>query len=268
MNNQTKYWIIGIVVVVIIIVAWFFISNNMANNDNKNGNITDNNNNGNTTGNNNNNNNANNNTNNNTSNNEKDKNLTSYLEEQEKIMSTMIEDMKNIPNTKDPALDYLHGMIPHHVSAIAMSNSLLKYGGENQDIKQIAEEIVKAQTKEIEDMNKLIKEIEENPKVDETKETEYLEEYNKLINDPKAHSSNQSTNPKSVDEAYTEGMIMHHQMAVDMSKIILKYTDNEKVTKLAQDIIEAQEKEIKYMEQILETLKVTKNPKAKSFRIF
>ncbi len=250
MNKQTKYWIIGIVIVAIIIIAWLALSNKIPNKDNakNNGNntekdsATENNNNISST-----------------SKNEVDNNLISYLEEQDKIMNAMIEDMKNIPNTKDPALDFLHGMIPHHVSAIAMSNSLLKYGGKNQDIKQIAEEIVKAQTKEIEDMKKLIKEIEENPKIDETKETEYLKEYNKLINDSMTHSLEQSDNPKSVDEAFVQEIIMHHQMAVDMSKIILKYTDNEKITKLAQDIIEAQEKEIKYMEEILENLKDEKS---------
>jgi len=115
------------------------------------------------------------------------------------------------------------------------------------------------ETKEIEDMNKLIKELKENPQIDETKEAEYLKEYKELVNNPMAHSSHQTSNPKSVDEAFAQGMIMHHQMAVDMSKIILKYTDNEKITKLAQDIIEAQEKEIKFMEEILENLKDKKS---------
>lgn len=248
MNKQTKYWIISIVIVAVIIIAWLALSNKIPNKDNtkNNGNITENNN-------------KNGNADNVTNKNEEDKNLTSYLQEQDKIMNKMMEDMKNIPNTKDPALDFLHGMIPHHESAIAMSNSLLKYGGKNQDIKQIAEEIIKAQTKEIEDMNKLIKELKENPQIDETKEAEYLKEYNELVNDPMAHSSHQTSNPKSVDEAFAQGMIMHHQMAVDMSKIILKYTDNEKITKLAQDIIEAQEKEIKFMEEILENLKDKKS---------
>lgn len=44
-------------------------------------------------------------------------------------------------------------------------------------------------------------------------------------------------------------------MAVDMSKAILDYTDNEEVTKLAETIIAAQEKEIKQMDEILKQAK-------------
>lgn len=241
MNKQLKYWLIGIAVVVVILITWYALAYGNTNNDSGNNNAN----------NNSTNNNGNDNVNGSDNDNKDDQNLTSYLKDQDSIMKKMMDDMKNIPNTKDPAVDYLNGMIPHHVSAVAMSNSYLQYGGKNPDIKQIAEEIIKAQTKEIEDMNNIIQELKTSSKPDETKGTEYLNEYNKLVNEPMTHSSHL----KSVDEAYAEGMIMHHQMAVDMSKIVLKYTDNEKITKMAQDIVEAQEKEIKYLEKILETLK-------------
>ena len=60
--------------------------------------------------------------------------------------------------------------------------------------------------------------------------------------------------PATVDEAFAEGMIMHHQMAVDMSRSVLDYTDQKEVTQLAESIIEQQEQEISQMEQILENL--------------
>lgn len=41
---------------------------------------------------------------------------------------------------------------------------------------------------------------------------------------------------------------MHHQMDIDMSKSILKYTQEEKVRTLAQNIINTQEKEITTMQ--------------------
>ena len=50
---------------------------------------------------------------------------------------------------------------------------------------------------------------------------------------------------------FAEGMIMHHQMAVDMARDILEYTDYEEIRTMAQNIIDVQEKEIAQMEKIL-----------------
>ena len=44
---------------------------------------------------------------------------------------------------------------------------------------------------------------------------------------------------------------MHHQMAVDMARDILEYTDYEEIHTMAQNIIDVQEKEIAQMEKIL-----------------
>ena len=42
-------------------------------------------------------------------------------------------------------------------------------------------------------------------------------------------------------------MIPHHQGAIDMAKVELKYGKDPELKKLAQDIIDAQEKEISFM---------------------
>ena len=55
----------------------------------------------------------------------------------------------------------------------------------------------------------------------------------------------------SLDQAFAEGMIMHHQMAVDMARDILEYTDYEEIRTMAQNIIDMQEKEIAQMEKIV-----------------
>ena len=127
-------------------------------------------------------------------------NLTKYLNEQSSEMSTMMENMKSIKPTGDVALDFLYGMIPHHKAAIEMSKSLLKYGGENEQIKEIAENIVKGQSEEIDQMKNMIKCIESNPQIDEKKEQEYLKEYNKMF----AKNMNEKDKSKinSVDKAF------------------------------------------------------------------
>lgn len=181
----------------------------------------------------------------------KDYNIKKYLNEQKSEMSTMMEDMKNIKHTGDPAIDFLYGMIPHHKAAIEMSESLLKYGGENAEIKKIAENIIANQSKEIEQMEDMIKRMELNPKVDEKKEQDYFKKYNNMLN---KHKNNDMSNVNSVDKAFAMEMIKHHEMAVSMSEIVLKYTDNKDVVDLAQNIIESQKAEIKQMREIINTM--------------
>ena len=54
------------------------------------------------------------------------------------------------------------------------------------------------------------------------------------------------------DAQYLEGMIEHHSMALLTSQEILKKTDDYNVSKLAKNIIQTQEDEIKIMRELLE----------------
>ena len=53
------------------------------------------------------------------------------------------------------------------------------------------------------------------------------------------------------DVDFVQGMIPHHQGAVDMAKIVLKEGKDPEIKKFAQDIIDAQEKEIIFMKDWL-----------------
>jgi len=53
------------------------------------------------------------------------------------------------------------------------------------------------------------------------------------------------------DKQYLEGMIEHHSMALLTSKEILKKTDDYNIAKLAKNIIQTQETEIKTMKSLL-----------------
>lgn len=59
----------------------------------------------------------------------------------------MHEDMA-MSFTGNPDVDFAKGMIPHHEGAIAMAEIVLQYG-EDEEIRQLAEEIIAAQESEI-----------------------------------------------------------------------------------------------------------------------
>lgn len=55
------------------------------------------------------------------------------------------------------------------------------------------------------------------------------------------------------DVAFVEGMIPHHEGAIKMAEIELKYGKDPKIKALARDVITAQTKEIKFMKEWLKT---------------
>ena len=176
-------------------------------------------------------------------------NLLNYLEDETVTINKMMTDMKNIWPKGNPSIDFLYSMIPHHESAIVMAKSYLKNGAQNTELKQIAEHIIKAQNAEIEEMQSMIQKLEANLQKDEVKEKEYLNAYHKMMED---HMASQSINtPNSVDQAFAEGMIRHHEMAIRMAKTVLAYTEDKEVSEMAKHIIDTQNKEIAKMREIV-----------------
>ena len=176
--------------------------------------------------------------------------VATYLAEEDKIMADMMRDMAAVQKSGSASIDFLAGMIPHHESAVAMAQSYLKYGGESQALRELAENVIDTQTQEIAQMKTMIEDREAGGETDKEKEAAYWKEYEALFS---GHHTDHSAADR-VDEAFADGMILHHQMAVDMSNAILNHTDDEEVRALAHGIIDAQTEEISRMQDILNEL--------------
>lgn len=181
------------------------------------------------------------------------RNENAYYEQYQSIIQTMKASMENTPKTGDPALDYLYQMIPHHEAAIVMSENVLK-NGINQKVRQMAQKIIKDQTKDISNINELIEKIKANPQIDQTKENAYLNEFMQIHHH--MMTAMEDIKPTgSVDKDFLLEMLPHHQGAIDMSGSIMKYTDNAEVKKFAEDTIKKQTADMKEMRKLLREIK-------------
>lgn len=182
--------------------------------------------------------------------------LSAYVQEQDAIMMRMMQDMESISHSGNASVDFLTGMIPHHEAAIAMSENYLNSNAQNPQLKALATDIITVQNMEIQQMNTMI----ESLKTASTENTEnaaaYLTKYDAMM---AGHHTMHANGYTSVDEAFADGMILHHQMAVDMAKAILGHTEDPETQRLAENIITAQEQEINQMKEILSHLKIGHN---------
>jgi uncharacterized protein (DUF305 family) len=76
-----------------------------------------------------------------------------YEKEMMAAHKKMMDDMMAMKSTGDPDKDFAMMMVPHHQGAIDMAEVELKYG-KDPALKKMAQEIIDAQRKEIEEFKK------------------------------------------------------------------------------------------------------------------
>jgi len=131
---------------------------------------------------------------------------------------------------------FVNGMIPHHEGAIEMAE-IAKTRAEHSEIKQLADDIVTAQRREIDTMTPLRKQLSEH-------HGDAMMEGGHMNEDDIAGLK--TADP--FDREFVDMMVPHHQSAVKMAKEELAQGENEQLRKLAEDIIGAQNREIEQMQ--------------------
>jgi uncharacterized protein (DUF305 family) len=162
---------------------------------------------------------------------------------------TMMSGMqgKGVAYSGDPDLDFVTQMIPHHQGAIDMGKVELKYGS-NAGARKLAEGIIKAQESEIALMTKWKQGRAPAATPDAAVIRAAFEESNKKMMADMAGEHAHATN---ADLSFLSMMIPHHQGAIDMADVELKYGKDPEIRALAERIIAAQKAEITEMNEML-----------------
>ena len=164
--------------------------------------------------------------------------------------------------------DYLLHMITHHQVAIDVSIEMQQKSN-NPVMHEILRELIWTQNREIMMMKDIFKNLPDKvssiqPQMNKKYRNTTLD-FIKTASDPNAECNPEFFNPtlhkkhmshmKLDEKIYLKHMIPHHQIAVDMSKTLLKHPNNDFMIYFAYRIIRSQQDEINYMAQLLQNLK-------------
>ena len=132
-------------------------------------------------------------------------------------------------------------MIPHHEQAIEMSDIALK-NSTNREVLALAQEIKDAQAPEIEQMKSW----------GASSMAHMGHMMDGMLSDEEI-SELTAAKGSDFDRLFLEGMIKHHEGAIDMAEMVID-SKNAEVAALANAIIETQRAEITTMKELLSAL--------------
>ena len=137
--------------------------------------------------------------------------------------------------------DFLEQMIPHNQEAIDTAKEVLARGGTTPEIKNLAENIIIAQEKEVAQMKQW-----------------YFDWYNEVYTGTNSYKPMMrdlsQLSGTELDKVFLEDMVVHHMGAIQMAQSVKPYIEKDEIRNLVQAIIETQSVEIREMQMILKKL--------------
>ena len=161
----------------------------------------------------------------------------------------------------DADVDFMTGMIPHHAQAVIMAGWAPTHGARH-DVAVLCERIVVGQRDEIHLMQTWLRDR-GLPVPDERSTRMHMKMPNGMehdmlmpgmLNDEEMAALDKARGPE-FDRLFLQGMIKHHQGAIDMVDVLMKSygaAQDDTVFKFANDVFADQNIEIDRMKQMLE----------------
>ena len=161
------------------------------------------------------------------------------------MMQAMDESMMAMHKAKmtgSPDFDFASMMIPHHEGAVVMAEAQVK-NGKSEQLIAFSKKVIDAHQKEISMLKEFLKTANQQPAQDAAAFKKDIDASMAPMMDGMA--SVKLTN--DIDQDFIALMIPHHQSAVDMAKAYLPHSKNASIKQLAEQIVKAQEEEIKWL---------------------
>ncbi len=150
-------------------------------------------------------------------------------------MGGMNHSMMDHSNMVTSEEGFVINMIPHHQEAVDTAR-LVVAKGEGAELKKLAQAIITAQEKEIAMMQKWST---------DWKYSTVTPSYQNMMGDGTKLSG------KALDTWFLQGMIMHHEWAVQMAEKVLQLNARKEVADFAREVIRVQSSEISQMKSML-----------------
>jgi uncharacterized protein (DUF305 family) len=155
-------------------------------------------------------------------------------------MAAMSREMV-MPNGRYSDKAFIDAMVPHHEGAVEMAEVALERA-EHPEIKKVAEDIISSQEAEIRAFRGIRER--EYGSAESTTEMDDMDMQAMGMSDPR-----ELAKARPFDKAFIDDMIPHHESAIVMAEVARKETRNPQIRRIANDIVSAQEREIKQMKQ-------------------
>lgn len=134
---------------------------------------------------------------------------------------------------------FLLEMIPHHQEAVD-SSQLLVSSTTDAELKQFLTEVITVQTLEINQMKTWLKDW-------------YGLEYSADSNYLPMMGDLSTFEGRNLEKVYVEGMIRHHQGAIEMAQKVLMLNPRPEIAQMAEEIVTVQQSEVETLQKWLDT---------------
>jgi uncharacterized protein (DUF305 family) len=135
---------------------------------------------------------------------------------------------------------FIDAMVPHHQGAVEMARVALR-NAEHDEIIQLSENIVSTQQAEIKELKSIKQEEFGTSQVPMEMSPQQMKGMGVMM-DPQ-----ELANQNPFDKAFIDAMIPHHQSAIEMAQVAGEKSKNPRIKQLAENIVNAQQKEIEQM---------------------
>lgn len=162
------------------------------------------------------------------------------------MMDTMMVKMDKAPKTGSAELDFISQMIPHHEGAIEMAAYEIQYGKDFTMI-QLAKSILAEQKSELQQMHLWL----QQSTVVRTAATAEFQSSMDDTMDIMMKTMPENSNLTNVDQAFASVMRPHHQAAIDMAKVVLRFSRDQQTNAFANGLISSEQVEIEQMSLFL-----------------